>query len=64
MPRVIGSIYASLGKNEKDDQVERVKVGVIREHSDGSRYITMDRLFNYALLPGGNVRYFHLQVKN
>ena len=63
MSKTIGSLYASLGKDERDGQVETVKVGIIREHSNGSRYVTMDRLFNYALVPGGNLKYFHLQVK-
>jgi hypothetical protein len=63
MPKTIGSLYASLGKDERDVHTETVKVGVIKEHSDGSRYIAMDRLFNYALIPGGNVKYFYLQVK-
>lgn len=64
MPKVVETLWASLGKTNGQQRVEYVKVGVILEHTDGSRYISMNRLFNYGLLPGGNPRRFNLQIRD
>jgi len=63
MPKVVETVWASLGKNEKDGHTEYVKVGVIMQHKDGSRYMSMNRLFNYGALPGGNVKYVYMRLK-
>jgi hypothetical protein len=59
---VVATLWASLGKNAYG-KAEYVQVGSILEHRDGSRYISMNRLFNYGMLPGGDVKRFYLQIR-
>ena len=63
MPKVVETIWASLGKDKKDGTTEYIQVGAIKQHQDGSRYVSMNRLFNYSVLPGGDVKLFHLRLK-
>ena len=64
MPRVVETLWASLGKSEKQQHAEYVQVGTVMQHSDGSRYVVMKRLFNYGLLPSNNPKRFYLQVRS
>jgi hypothetical protein len=59
---IVATLWASLGK-DAHGKAEHVQVGSILEQQDGSRYISMNRLFNYGMLPGGDVKRFYLQIR-